>query len=137
MATSGPTFTLRGRGPFSLTAASRFGRGFTPSPTAGDDEHIRLAFPCEDAGWRTVGVRLSHRDGDVLGEVTVAGRGGADAPVLAAATDQCRRILSLDVDGDGFAEVGRRDPVVTASSRATPGCGPCCSTRRTRRRRGR
>jgi DNA-3-methyladenine glycosylase II len=38
--------------------------------------------------------------------------------------DQLARILSLDADGSGFAEVGRRDPVVSRLQERYPGLRP-------------
>jgi DNA-3-methyladenine glycosylase II len=101
---------IRPVGPFSLTAASRFGRRFTPSPTAGDDAQMRLAFPCEDAGWQTLGVHLTQPDRDVVARVTTSAD-DVDAAVVPAAGEQCRRILSLDIDARGFLDVGRREEV--------------------------
>lgn len=116
------SFTIRPAGPFSLAAASRFGRGFTPSPTAGDDEQMTIAFPCEGADWRTVGVHLTQRAGDVIGEVTVAGK--VKERVVEAAGEQCRRILSLDIDAAGFMEIGRHDEVVRVLQDHYPGLRP-------------
>ena len=116
------SFSLHPAGPFSLAAASRFGRGFTPSPTAGDEDEMRLAFPCEDADWQSVGVRLTQRAGAVVGEVTIAN--DADGRVVEAIGEQCRRILSLDIDAAGFPEVGRRDEVVRVLQERYPGLRP-------------
>lgn len=110
-------------GPFSLAAASRFGREFSPSPTAGDDATLRLAFACEAADWQTVGVRLTQPETDVLVQVTTAG-GEPGAEVATAAAEQCRRILSLDIDGADFADVGRRDEVVGDLQERYPGLRP-------------
>lgn len=122
MNVDGGSFELHPAGSFSLAAASRFGRGFTPSPTAGDDAHMRLAFACEDADWQTVGLRLTQPAGDVVGEVTVVGKAAGD--VVEAAREQCRRILSLDVDATGFGEIGRRDEVVRVLQARYPGLRP-------------
>jgi len=84
---------------------------------------MRLAFPCEDAGWQTVGVCLTQPEVDVVAQVAVAD-GDADAHVAAAAGEQCRRILSLDVDADGFAELGARDEVVRILQERYPGLRP-------------
>jgi DNA-3-methyladenine glycosylase II len=115
---------LHPTGPFSLAAASRFGREFSPSPTAGDDASLRLAFACEEADWQTVGVRMTQPDTDVLVEVTIPGGSAADGPVAAAAGEQSRRILSLDVDGTGFADVGWGDAVVRGLQERYPGLRP-------------
>jgi DNA-3-methyladenine glycosylase II len=45
---------------------------------------------------------------------------------LSAVRSQVERILSLDVDGSGFAEVGRRDPVIGAAQARYPGLRPVC-----------
>lgn len=115
-------FTLTARGPFSLAAGTRFLEGFTPAGHAGAQEGVLdLAFPVEGS-WRTVGVRV-RRDGDgVVGDVVHAG--DLDAEALAAVSGQVARILSLDVDGSGFAAVGDRDPVVGGLQRRYPGLRP-------------
>jgi DNA-3-methyladenine glycosylase II len=41
-----------------------------------------------------------------------------------AIRDQVARILSLDLDGSGFAAVGRADPVVAGLQRRYPGLRP-------------
>jgi DNA-3-methyladenine glycosylase II len=66
-----------------------------------------MAFPVE--GWEgSVAVRIGQ---DATGSIhgTVAGTAGAD---LAAGWRQALAALSLDADGRGFPDVGRRDPVV-------------------------
>lgn len=55
----------------------------------------------------------------IVGEVF----GEADAEVVGA---QVARILSLDVDGRGFGEVGERDPVVGRLQARYPGLRPVC-----------
>jgi DNA-3-methyladenine glycosylase II len=55
----------------------------------------------------------------VVGEVF----GEADVGVVRA---QVGRILSLAVDGRGFAEVGERDPVVGRLQTRYPGLRPVC-----------
>jgi DNA-3-methyladenine glycosylase II len=62
---------------------------------------------------------VRSEDGAIAGEVF----GEADAEVAGA---QVARILSLDVDGRGFAEVGRRDPVVGRLQARFPGLRPVC-----------
>ena len=63
------------------------------------------------------GVCLRQPDGAVVGEVF----GEADPD---ATREQVARILSLDVDGSGFPEVGRRDPVVGRLQARWPGLRP-------------
>jgi DNA-3-methyladenine glycosylase II len=116
------TFILPARGPFSLAASTRFLEGFAPAafdPTAG--QALELAFPVEGT-WETVGVRVrEHADG-VSAEIVSPVSPGPE--LLAAVRDQVARILSLDVDGSGFAAVGERDPVVAGLQRRYPGLRP-------------
>jgi DNA-3-methyladenine glycosylase II len=123
------TFTLVPRGPFSLAASVRFLEGFTPAAYRGAGESVlELAFPVEGS-WQTVGVRVRQDAGDTgggSGEVTaeIVSPGEAGAGVVAAVRGQVERILSLDVDGSGFAAVGERDPVVGEIQRRYPGLRP-------------
>lgn len=110
------------RGPFDLTASTRFLEGFAPAarPDAGAVAgELRLAFPSAPS-WRPVGVhvRQSAPDGPVRARVF-----GDPADVDPALT-HTRRILSLDVDGTGFAEVAARDPVVARLRERYPGLRP-------------
>ncbi|CAN5600753.1 DNA-3-methyladenine glycosylase [soil metagenome] len=110
---------LTPRGPFSLAASTRFLEGFTPSGYGGRDrDHLHLAFPVE-GDWATAGVCVRERDGSVVATVY----GDADPE---AVRGQVARILSLDVDGTGFAAVGDRDPVVGRLQRRYPGLRPVC-----------
>lgn len=107
-------------GPFDLNASTRFLEGFTPAgrPDAGaEPDLLRLAFPVEGA-WVTVGAAV-RQHGDRL-TVELAG----SPPDAVAGTDQVARMLSLDVDGRGFADVGRRDPVVATLQRRYRGLRP-------------
>ncbi|RZS43235.1 DNA-3-methyladenine glycosylase II [Herbihabitans rhizosphaerae] len=109
-------------GPFDLTASARFLEGFAPAARASAAAHqgeLRLAFPCAPS-WRPVGVhiRQSQVDGRVRARVV------GDRRDTGNAVAHVRRILSLDVDGSGFAEVGRRDPVVAQLQRRYPGLRP-------------
>jgi DNA-3-methyladenine glycosylase II len=111
------TFELTPRGPYSLAASAAFLEGFTPASHPGArDGHLHLAFVA-DGGELPVGVCVREGSGRVTGEV--AGR--ADSAVVAA---QVGRILSLDLDGGGYAEVGRRDPVVARLQASYPGLRP-------------
>jgi DNA-3-methyladenine glycosylase II len=110
-------FELVPRGPFSLAASAAFLEGFAPAAHRGAQAgHLHLAFVVE-GGEAAAGVCLRQPDGAVAGEVF----GDADP---AAARDQVARILSLDVDGGGFPEVGRRDPVVGRLQEHWPGLRP-------------
>ncbi len=108
-------FSLPVRGPFELRESASF--GFGQREAAEFDGVLRLAF-CVDGGFeRQVGVEVRQDGGTVLG--TVHG----DAP-LDAVCDQVARMLSLDVDGTVFTEVGRRDPVIRRLQLAAPGLRP-------------
>jgi DNA-3-methyladenine glycosylase II len=125
------TFTLVPRGPFSLVASIRFLEGFTPAAYAGPDGSgpdeakgsaaLELAFPMEGS-WQTVGVRVRQDAGEVIAEIVSPS--GAGAELVAELRPQVERILSLDVDGSGFAAVGERDPVVGEVQRRYPGLRP-------------
>jgi 3-methyladenine DNA glycosylase/8-oxoguanine DNA glycosylase len=109
-------------GSFDLAASARFLESFTPAarPDAGGRAgELRFAFPSAPS-WRPVGVvvRQEEPDGPVLARVI-----GDPSDVDSAIADT-RRILSLDVDGSGFAEVGERDPVVGELQRSSPGLRP-------------
>src|SRR5438270_13927349 len=94
-------FDVVPQGPFDLEVeAGRFG-GW---PRRGDS--IAMAFPVE--GWRGSAAVLLRQQGDqIQGEIH--GAPGADAQ---GAWQQALATVSLDVDGRGFADVGRRDPVI-------------------------
>jgi DNA-3-methyladenine glycosylase II len=110
------TFRLQPRGPFSLAEAVRFQESFPAGQGGGDRARLDLAFPAEGA-WSTVGVRIT---GDLTGRV-VANPGRVPIEEIRV---QVERILSLDVDGAGFAEVGARDPVVAHLQTQFPGLRP-------------
>jgi DNA-3-methyladenine glycosylase II len=115
------TIAITPRGPFSLAASSRFLEGFAPARYHGpaSDGAIRLAFPA-DNGHSTVGAAVRQAaDGTVLADLT----GDADR---AAAQAQLARILSLDIDGSGFAQVADADPVVAGLAARYPGLRPVC-----------
>jgi DNA-3-methyladenine glycosylase II len=65
-----------------------------------------MAFPVE--GWRSSAVVLMRQPGETItGEVY-----GAAASDAERAWGQALATVSLDVDGRGFTDIGRRDPVV-------------------------
>jgi DNA-3-methyladenine glycosylase II len=126
------TFELVPQGPFSLAASSAFLEGFSPAAhraAADAHGHLHVAF-VPDGEEVAAGVCLRQPDGVVVGEVF----GEGDPEVV---PEQVARILSLDVDGSGFPEVGRRDPVVGELQGRWPGLRPVGSSRRTRRPPGR
>ncbi|MBA2311270.1 MAG: DNA-3-methyladenine glycosylase 2 family protein [Actinobacteria bacterium] len=111
-------FRITPKGPFSLEAGTRFLEGFAPAlyERSQAPGHLHLAFPVEGT-WDTVGVCVRQTDKAVIGELF----GDADRKTVRR---QVARILSLDVDGSGFAAVGRRDPVVGRLQRSYPGLRP-------------
>jgi DNA-3-methyladenine glycosylase II len=113
------SFEITPAGPFSLTAGAAFLEGFTPAAhQAAEPGHLHLAFVADGAD-DPAGVCLRQPDREVVAEVF----GPADPGVVRA---QVARILSLDVDGGGFPEVGRRDPVVGGLQARWPGLRPVC-----------
>jgi len=92
-------------GPFNLAEETEYFGGWLSY--SADTAAIGMAFPVE--GWRTSAAVIVRQTpaGAVTGEVH--GAGGDDAE---AAWRQVLAVLSLDFDGRGFPEVGRRDPVI-------------------------
>lgn len=119
------TFTLVPRGPFSLAASIRFLEGFTPAASRGSapgtDDVLELAFPVEGS-WQTVGVLVRQDSASVTAEIV--SRQAPSPGLVAEVRPQVERILSLDVDGSGFAAVGERDPVAGEIQRQYPGLRP-------------
>jgi 3-methyladenine DNA glycosylase/8-oxoguanine DNA glycosylase len=115
------TVALPVNGPFDLRASIRFLEGFTPAGRPDAGRHggtLALAFPAAPS-WRPVGVRLRQEGGtpaQVLAEIE------AHPDDVAPATEHARRILSLDVDGTGFA--GIDDPHVVRLRQRYPGLRP-------------
>lgn len=109
------------RGPFDLDQSIRFLTGFPPAcraDAAAEPGTLRLAFPAE-AGWEHVGAAVRQRSPGSI-EVEVFAAEGLAVDVAA----QVRRILSVDVDGVGFARVGHADPVVRRLQQDFPGLRP-------------
>ncbi len=111
------TFTIVPSGAYSLRESAEFGFGGRSADRF--DGVMRMAF-CLD-GYRTqVGVELRQDGAGVHGVVHGAERGRG----AAAARDQVARVLSLDHDASGFADVGRRDPVIGQLQEVAPGLLP-------------
>jgi DNA-3-methyladenine glycosylase II len=108
-------------GEFSLRAASTFAFGPTEGGAPPARDRLRLAFPVD--GGRGYAGAVLRQDAEPHGPVTVelTLRDEADAKVALA---QVARIVSLDHDGSGFAQIGRGDPVLGALQRAHPGQRP-------------
>jgi DNA-3-methyladenine glycosylase II len=111
-------FSLEPRGPFSLHSAISFLEGFAPAMhgRGGQVGHLHFAF-VPDGERRAAGACVRSQDGEIVVEVT-----GAAEPCAAAR--QVERILSLDVDGSGFADVGRRDAAIGRLQARYPGLRP-------------
>jgi DNA-3-methyladenine glycosylase II len=102
-------------GPFSLAAARDFAGGFPAGIGGGaaTDTSLVMAFPIEPGSgdgdaWAhsaVVELRQAARDGVVRARIDTDGD-------EAAALRQALRSVSLDHDGSGWPEVGRRDPVI-------------------------
>lgn len=111
-----PSFTIVPRGSFSLPAAAGFGFGGSLGAPAYDGA-MRLAFVV-DGFEEQAAVALRQRDdGTIEGDV----QGAAE---IDAVRRQVARILSLDHDGDAWAAVGERDPVIGRLQREHPGQRP-------------
>lgn len=114
-----PTFEISPAGGYSLRASADFIGAWHEAPSEGlpGGGHLHLAF-LTDSAWTPVGVCLTQdARGHVHGEV----HGEAGAAEVQAKVE---RILSLDVDGAGWPEVGRRDPVVGRLQRMFAGFRP-------------
>ena len=113
------TFEILPRGGYSLEESASFIGAWHRAPSEGGEAEglLHLAF-LTDADWAPVAVCLRQ---DSAGRVSGVIYG--DAPA-ATVIKQVERILSLDVDGRGWPEVGRRDPVVARLQRMFPGFRP-------------
>ncbi|MBA2346551.1 MAG: DNA-3-methyladenine glycosylase 2 family protein [Rubrobacter sp.] len=115
-------FELTPVGPYSISASARFLEGFAPAHYEGSGpEHLRFAFAADglDRGERVAGAYV-YSEGE---KVVVETYGEATPKVV---RDQVERVLSLDVDGSGFPEIGRRDPIVGRLQDRYPGLRPVC-----------
>jgi len=106
-------------GPWSLETSRRFWEGFTPAALAGEPAgpRLRTVF-CAEGDWRRAEAEVTQAGESA--RVALAGDGDLDA----AAAQVCR-FLALDVDGRGWPEVGRRDPVIADAQARLPGLRPC------------
>jgi DNA-3-methyladenine glycosylase II len=122
MAESTGRFELTPVGPYSISASARFLEGFAPAHYEGDGpEQLRFAFVADglNRGERVAGAYV-YPEGQ---KVVVETYGEAASEVV---RNQVRHVLSLDVDGSGFPEVGKRDPVVGKLQERYPGLRPVC-----------
>jgi DNA-3-methyladenine glycosylase II len=106
-------------GPWSLQTRRRFWERFTPAALPGGPAGpgLRTVF-CAEGDWRRAEAEVTQA-GDTA-RVVLAGDGDLDA----AARQVCR-FLALDVDGRGWPEVGRRDPVMAGTQARLPWLLPC------------
>ncbi|MDB5071751.1 MAG: 3-methyladenine glycosylase/8-oxoguanine glycosylase-like protein [Candidatus Eremiobacteraeota bacterium] len=107
-------FTIVPNGPFSLREAATFAFGHHVE-TAWDGV-MRLAF-CADGYADQAGVEVRQDERGV--HCVVFGDASVDA-----VRAQVARILSLDRDGEAFARIGERDPVMARLLTAAPGLRP-------------
>ena len=106
-------------GPWSLETSRRFWEGFTPAALAGAPAGpgLRTVF-CAEGDWCRAEAEVTQA-GDTA-RVVLAGHGDLDA-----AAAQVGRFLALDVDGRGWPDVARRDPVIADAQARLPGLRPC------------
>jgi DNA-3-methyladenine glycosylase II len=116
------TFALTPGGAFSWEAATDVVSHFGPISRhwSGSANPLRMAFPL-DGSFVPVAVALRWDGRRLVGAVT----GTSDIDSVAS---QVSRIFSLDVDGSGFAELGRSDPALGRLIAAFPGLRPVCFT---------
>jgi DNA-3-methyladenine glycosylase II len=110
------TFTIVPTGSYSLRESAEFGFGGRAADRF--DGVMRLAF-CLDGYQTQVGVELRQDGSGVHG--AVQGATSAELPVVKG---QVARVLSLDHDAGGFADVGRRDEVIGRLQEVAPGLLP-------------
>jgi DNA-3-methyladenine glycosylase II len=113
------SFEVQPLGPYSLEESANFVGAWHRAPADGrsGSGHLHLAF-LTDEGWKPVGVCLTQSESGVVSGEVYGAAGAAEVE------PQVARILSLDVDGRGWPEVGRRDPVVGKLQRRFPGFRP-------------
>jgi len=107
------------RGPWSLITSRAFWEGFAPSALRQQDgkDTLRSAF-CVEGDWSRAEVEVTQKGAKA--RVVVTGTGD-----LERAAAQASRFLSLDIDGRGWPDVGRRDPVIARAQEQLPGLRPC------------
>jgi DNA-3-methyladenine glycosylase II len=95
------------------------GRASPPAALAPDPAGpgLRTVF-CAEGDWRRAEAEVTQA-GETA-RVVLAGDGDLDA-----AAGQVCRFLALDVDGRGWPQVGRRDPVIAGAQARLPGLRPC------------
>ena len=102
-----------------LATAASFAEGFRSTPEDDGGPLCDLAFLLEGS-WSSVCVRLYAREDDVFFRML-------DNPDKASASTvkaKLEQILSLDVDGLGFDQITRLDPVIADLAKRLPGIRP-------------
>jgi 3-methyladenine DNA glycosylase/8-oxoguanine DNA glycosylase len=122
MENSNSTFALTAGGAFSWEAATDVVSHFGPISRhwSGSGNPLRIAFPL-DGSFVPVAVALRWDGHRLVGDVT----GTCEIDSVAS---QVSRIFSLDIDGSGFAGLGRSDPALGRLIAAFPGLRPVCFT---------
>ncbi|TMR96320.1 DNA-3-methyladenine glycosylase family protein [Nonomuraea basaltis] len=111
-------FTLTAEGPFDFGASLRFVEDWpATSALPSDGRALRFAY-CAESDWLPIGVTVTAAPGGVAVATTRAAGPGIRGEVA--------RILSIDVDGTGFAKLGETDPVLGDLQRRSPGLRPVC-----------
>ncbi|WP_433516630.1 DNA-3-methyladenine glycosylase family protein [Nonomuraea sp. CA-143628] len=111
-------FTLTAEGPFDFGASLRFVEDWpATSALPSDGRALRFAY-CAESDWLPIGVSVTGAPGGVAVATT--------RPAGLGVRGEVARILSLDVDGTGFARLGEADPVLGDLQRARPGLRPVC-----------
>ncbi|SEM94539.1 DNA-3-methyladenine glycosylase II [Nonomuraea pusilla] len=111
-------FTITADGPFDFGATLRFVEDWpATSALPSDGRALRFAYNAE-SDWLPIGVTVTAAPGGVAVATTRAAGPGIRGEVA--------RILSLDVDGTGFAALGEADPVLGDLQRRSPGLRPLC-----------
>ena len=106
-------------GPWSLETSRRFWEGFTPAAlAAGLGRSALQTVFCVEGDRRRAEAEVTQAG--ATARVALAGDGDLDA-----AAAQVARFLGLDVDGRGWPEVGRRDPVIADAQARLAGLRPC------------
>jgi DNA-3-methyladenine glycosylase II len=106
-------------GPWALKMSRRFWEGFAPAELATQQhpDDLQTVFRVE-GDWSLAEVHVTQQGGSAF--LTVLGDGDLDR----AAAQACR-FLSLDIDGRGWPEIARLDPVIADAQRRLPGLRPC------------
>ncbi|MEV5409732.1 hypothetical protein AB0K60_12955 [Thermopolyspora sp. NPDC052614] len=111
-------FTITAEGPFDFGAALRFVEDWPPTGSLpSDGRALRFAY-CAESDWLPIGVTVTAAPGGVAVATTRAA-----GPAIRG---EVARILSLDVDGSGFAKLGEADPMLGELQARNPGLRPVC-----------